>query len=57
MNDPASEVADEIADGTEIVLGNIGKVAVAAVEGGVRATKEATKGKEGGIIRIVFYFR
>lgn len=41
IKDPAGEIADEIADGTEVVIGNIGKIGVAAVGGGATALKDA----------------
>ena len=40
VKDPAGEIADSIEDGTEVVVGNIGKIAVAGVSGAVDAGKE-----------------
>jgi hypothetical protein len=53
VKDPAGEIADEVKDGTEVVLGNIGTITVAAVEGAVVATKQAVRGKETQIISAI----
>lgn len=60
VKDPAGEIADEVKEGTEVVLGNIGKIGVAAVEGAIVGTREAVKGREvkviTGITCAVFIF-
>lgn len=40
VKDPAGEIADSIEDGTEVVVGNIGKIAVAGVSGAVDAGRK-----------------